>query len=124
VPSGGTRRRLSTLASIVAVLLTFVGGGSSVTAGADDDCPNILVVGMRGSGEPAEGDDGIGRTTVKFWQEFRPRVPTGRTVELWANPYPAVAALCGSATPWIRPVSTRAQQPQDHQTHPSRSNPM
>jgi hypothetical protein len=90
-PWGAALRRLTTLASIVLLLLTFVGGALPVTASADADCPDILVLGSRGSGESAEGNEGVGATVVPFWHEFEQRVPADLSVELWHNPYRATA---------------------------------
>ncbi|MFJ8957855.1 cutinase family protein [Lentzea sp. NPDC102401] len=78
----------------------------SSAASADPDCPDVLVLGSRGSGEDAAGYDGLGKPVEAFWREFRPLVPAGKTVKVWPNPYRAVAVMGPFA--WVNGLLTGA----------------
>ncbi len=53
---------------------------------ADAQCPDVLVLGSRGSGESIDTHKGIGPAVEQFYDAFQQRVEAaGRTVKLWAN---------------------------------------
>lgn len=91
----GIMGRLARFASLFTVVLALFASGLPAIAHAEVSCPDILVLGSRGSGESLEGNEGLGPTVVEFWRELRQRVPQDKTVELWANPYRARAVVGG-----------------------------
>ncbi|MCR6489604.1 fibronectin type III domain-containing protein [Amycolatopsis sp. OK19-0408] len=55
-------------------------------ARADESCPDLLVLGSRGSGESATDVNGLGPTVEEFAREFRTAAEAaGKTVEIWGN---------------------------------------
>jgi len=91
-------RALKPFLVIVALLCGLVPLLSSA-ANADPDCPDVLVLGSRGSGEDAAANQGLGKPVEAFWEDFRQLVPAGKTVKVWPNPYPAVPVIGGLA--WV-----------------------
>ncbi|MBE8515929.1 hypothetical protein ILP97_00015 [Amycolatopsis sp. H6(2020)] len=58
----------------------------SRTAYADESCPDLLVLGSRGSGESATDINGVGPTLEAFYAEFRKALTASAlTVDIWGN---------------------------------------
>ncbi|WP_410614457.1 fibronectin type III domain-containing protein [Amycolatopsis sp. lyj-109] len=86
-------------------------------AHADETCPDILILGSRGSGEDATDGGGAGPTVGNFFGRFKPAVEAaGLTVRLWGNgnadtpgetaeQYPA-APVTGGWSAWATTIGT------------------
>jgi hypothetical protein len=74
-----------TLCVVIAVVLGALAVPARV-ARAAESCPDVLVLGSRGSGESAIDNNGVGPAVDAFYTEFQPMVTAaGKTIELWAN---------------------------------------
>ncbi|WP_370963754.1 fibronectin type III domain-containing protein [Amycolatopsis sp. cg9] len=74
-----------TLCVIVAVVLG-VFTLPVAAARAAESCPDVLVLGSRGSGEDVTDNNGVGPAVAAFYGQFQPLVvAAGSSVELWAN---------------------------------------
>lgn len=74
-----------TLCVVIAVVLGALAVPVRV-ARAAESCPDVLVLGSRGSGESAIDNNGVGPAVDAFYTGFQPMVTAaGKTIELWAN---------------------------------------
>lgn len=59
--------------------------------GFSKPCPDVLVIGYRGSGQPLTQEKGLGTQVSAYYQEIANQVrASGHTVAFHASPYPAV----------------------------------
>ncbi|MDX8031409.1 DUF5005 domain-containing protein [Lentzea sp. BCCO 10_0856] len=74
---------------IISLVLGIV---PSAAAQPDAGCPDVLVLGSRGSGEPQDGV-GVGKPVTEFWNQLRSQLPADKSIELWPNPYRAISLI-------------------------------
>lgn len=83
------RRRLALI--LLAMLASLAGlAGGTATAKSHLQCPSVMLLGSRGSGDKLSKDEGIGRPESALKDALKELIPD---LESWANPYDAVSVF-------------------------------
>ncbi|WP_161962387.1 fibronectin type III domain-containing protein [Nocardioides speluncae] len=82
--------------AVLAALLQAVQVATAAPARADDpSCKPYIVLGSRGSGQKMDNPpSGLGNEVNDFTEKLKAKLPAD-SVEVWANPYPAMNAVVG-----------------------------
>lgn len=80
------------LALTLLAVLAGLGGlaGGTATAKPYLQCPSVMLLGSRGSGDKLSKDEGIGRPELALKEALKELIPG---LESWANPYDAVSVF-------------------------------